>query len=131
MSVVADASPLIFMAKVRRLDLVQRLLGNDIRLAYSVRRETLAHEADPAESSVLEAFFAHCSVEEVRHQRRFAIALSRADNDTLTLAVRCRASILLCDDRLLRAMAETEGIRPLGTRHAKGASLKDRNETTC
>ena len=115
MTAVADASPLIFLAKVRRLDLVEKLLGKDIRVARSVRGEILAHGADPEETRILEAFLARCSVEDVRHPRRFALALSRADNDCLTLAVRCRATAILCDDRLLRLTAETEGIRPIGT----------------
>ena len=115
MSVVSDASPLIFLAKVRRLDLMQKVLGNDVRVTQSVRNETLLHKVDPEEARILEAFFALCAVEDVRPQRRFALALSRADNDTLSLAVRCRAAMLVCDDRLLRAMAEAEGIRPLGT----------------
>jgi len=131
--VVVDASPLIFLAKVRRLDLVQRLLGSDVRVAHSVREETLAPGADPAEREALELFFGRCSVEVVRSQRRFAVALSRADNDTLTLAVRRRAATLVCDDRLLRLMAEAEGIRPLGTLglilRAMGEGVLSRSET--
>ena len=115
MKVVADTSPLIFLAKIRRLDLVPRLLGNDIRVARSVSMEALARETYPEEGRILEAFFDSCSVEEVRHQRRFALALSRADNDTLTAAVGWPADILLCDDRLVRMTAETEGVKTLGT----------------
>lgn len=48
-------------------------------------------------------------------QRRFASAMSRADNEALTLAVRAHADIILCDERAMRIMAESEGVRPLGT----------------
>jgi predicted nucleic acid-binding protein len=41
--------------------------------------------------------------------------MSRADNEAVTLAVRARAGMLLCDDKLTRRMAEAEGIRPLST----------------
>ncbi len=113
--VVADASPLILLAKVRRLDLIGKLWGGDIRVPRSVSDEVLAVGADPVEVEVLKGFLRQCSVETVRRPRRFATAMSRADNEVLTLAVRVGATILLCDDKLTRRMAEAEGIRPMGT----------------
>ena len=41
MIVVADASPLIFLAKIRRLALIHRLLGRDVRLPTLIRDEYL------------------------------------------------------------------------------------------
>ena len=41
--------------------------------------------------------------------------MSEADNEALTLAVRQRADVILCDERAMRLMAKAEGIRPLGT----------------
>jgi predicted nucleic acid-binding protein len=115
MIVVADASPLIFLAKVRRLDLIYALLGADILVPVAVREELLPAGVDRAEEVVLEAFLATCRVETVRRPRRFASVMSRADNAALTLAIRRRAAYILCDERAMRRMAETEGIRPLGT----------------
>lgn len=115
MIVVADASPLIFLAKVRRLELIVKLWGLDIRAPRSVADEVLAFGADPVEVEVLEAFLRQCRVETVRQPRRFASAMSHADNEALTLAVRVDAGLLLCDDKLTRRMAEAEGIRPMGT----------------
>ncbi len=115
MIVVADASPLIFLAKVRKLDLVCGLLGRDIRLPRAVHREVVAPGIDAVERETLESFLAHCRIEAVPRPRRFASCMSAADNAALTLAVRCRAGILLCDERATRIVAEAEGIRPLGT----------------
>ena len=115
MIVVADASPLIFMAKVRQLELVRQLLGRDIRLPRAVYTEVMAPGIDPAERDVLETFLASCTIEAVARPRSFASAMSAADNAALTLAIRRKADILLCDERVTRMMAETEGIRPLGT----------------
>ena len=114
MKVVVDASPAIFLAKIRCLDWVQALFGPDIRVAPAVREEALPPRVDAAEASALEAFFAACSVVPVR-RRSFSSAMSGADNETLALAVQCRADLLLCDDRILRLMTEAEGIRPIGT----------------
>lgn len=115
MTVVADASPLIFLAKVRRLELIGYLWGADIRVPGSVAREVLAVGTDPVEVDVLNGFLRQCRVEKVRQPRRFATAMSQADNEVLTLAVRMGAHLILCDDKLTRRMAEAEGIRPIGT----------------
>ena len=115
MIVVADASPIIFLGKIRRLDLVHRLLGRDIRVPRAVCRELLVAGMDPVETEGIEGFLGTCRIESVRNPRRFAAAMSAADNAALTLAVRTKADFLLCDERTTRTMAEIEGVRPLGT----------------
>jgi len=115
MIVVADASPLIFLAKVRQLALVDQLLGADVRVPCAVYAEVMVQDSDPAEQRALESFLAGCMIEEVMEPLSFASAMSAADNEALTLAVRAGADYLLCDERLTRTMAEAEGIRPLGT----------------
>ncbi len=115
MIVVADASPLIFLSKVRRLGVVRSLLGDDIRVPKQVRDEILAPRIDAVEKHELTVFLEYCTVKVVRSPRRFASAMSVADNAALTLALRCHADFLLCDERVTRLMAETEGVRPLGT----------------
>ena len=72
MIVVADASPLIFLAKIRRLDRVHVLLGRDIRIPKAVRDEVVARPLDPAEEHVLNLFLDVCRVETVRRPRTFA-----------------------------------------------------------
>jgi predicted nucleic acid-binding protein len=115
MIVVADASPLIFLGKVRRLDLLQTVLGTELHVPESVYEELFLPTVDPAEAEYLACLLKTCTVDAVRQPRRFALAMSRADNDALTLALRLKAEFLLCDDRITRLAAETEGIRPLGT----------------
>ncbi len=72
MIVVADASPLIFLAKLKRLELIPRLLGHDIRVPRRVYREVLGPRVESVERSVLELFFSGCSIEVVRRPRRYA-----------------------------------------------------------
>jgi hypothetical protein len=115
MIVVADASPLIFLAKIRRLDLIPALLGSDIRVPRAVYKELFVSRMDPAEEGILRPFLDTCRIEAVERPRSFASAMSAADNAVLTLAVRYKAEFLLCDERITRRMAEAEGIRPLGT----------------
>jgi len=115
MIIVADASPIIFLAKVRRLDLIHELLGEDIRIPRVVCKKLVVPGVDPVEKETITDFLANCRVEPVQKPRRFATAMSVADNAALTLAIRSKADFLLCDERVTRAMAEMEGIRPLGT----------------
>jgi predicted nucleic acid-binding protein len=115
MIVVADASPLIFLGKLRCLNLLHELFGRDIRIPRAVRDEVLCKGIDPIEEEVLQEFLGTCRVETVAHPKRFARAMSRADNEALTLALRCRADRLLCDESATRLMAEAEGVRPVGT----------------
>ena len=115
MIIVADSSPLIFLSKIRRLALVRSVFGRDVRVPQAVVRELLTPDVDPVEKDVIESFLERCSVESVRSPRHFAKAMSAADNAALTLALRSKADFLLCDDRIVRAMAEIEGVRPMGT----------------
>lgn len=133
MIVVADASPLIFLNKLRQLELLHRLLGDDIRIPTVVRDEVLPPDLDPIEAESLASFVAACTIDPVRRPRQFARAMSAADSAALTLALRVGADVLLCDERLTRIVAETEGIRPLGTLgvllKAHRADLLSREET--
>ncbi len=115
MTVVADASPLIFLGKIRRLALIHRVLGGDVVVPQQVRDEVLARPLDPAESDELHRFLATVRMERVDSPRVFAAGMSRADNAAMTLAVRLEADLLLADDRTVRRLAAVEGIRPLGT----------------
>lgn len=81
MTLVADASPLIFLGKVRRLALIDRVLGGDVVVPQQVR---------DAESDELHRFLAAVRMERVDSPRVFAAGMSRADNAAMTLAVRLK-----------------------------------------
>lgn len=121
MIIVADASPLIFLAKIGQLALIAHLFPGKHLVPHSVRTEVLSAPISPAEELALQTFLKSCHIEAVPKPRRYATALSRADNEVLTLALRRRASYLLSDDRLLRQLAVGEGLRPMG---ALGILLK-------
>ncbi len=115
MVVVADASPLIFLAKLRQLGIVFRVLGRDVRIPKRVVDEILAPGIDPAEARELERFIDACAIETVRRPRSFASGMSQSDNAALMLAIRSKADVLLCNERMTRLMATAEGVRPMGT----------------
>lgn len=115
MLIVADSSPLIFLGKIRKLVLIKQVFAAEILVPRSVRDEVLAPPLEPVEASELQRFIATCKVETVARPTRFAAAMSRADNDAVTIAVRRSADFLLADDHLVREVALTEGVRPVGT----------------
>jgi predicted nucleic acid-binding protein len=115
MTVVADASPLIFLGKIGQLELIPALFNGAVWIPSSVRDEVLAPPGSPAETRMLRAFLDRCEVVKVSHPTHFSSAMSHADNDALTLALRKHADLLLTDERLLRDMAVIEQIRPIGT----------------
>lgn len=114
MIVVADASPLIFLGKLEQLELLNELFPSPILVPTLVRDEILAPPLPPDQRLALERFLEGVSIEEPT-QKPAVPGLSRADNAVLGLALAKRADRLLADDRILRRVAQVEGLRPLGT----------------
>jgi len=112
--VVLDASPIIFLGKLGRLNLVKKLLGGNLHLVQSVRNEVAVPFAGSG-ADWLDTFLDACTVHQIRRRSVNRGSLSRADAESITLAKKLPADIILADDRLLRRVAEMEGIRPLGT----------------
>jgi len=132
MILVADAAPLIFLAKINQLSLLSELFNAEIFLPSAVSKEILGPEAPPDEERLLTAFLSGCKIVNLRKPVSFAQALSFADNCILTLASREGAEIVLSDDRLLRKTAVIEGFRVIGTlgillRATKNSILKAEN----
>ena len=56
MIIVADASPVIFLGKIRRLPLISRLLKGTILVPELIADEIMASPISPAEARVLGRF---------------------------------------------------------------------------
>ncbi len=115
MILVADAAPLIFLAKINQLSLLTELFNTEIFVPSAVSKEILGPEVPPDEERLLTAFLSGCKVVNLRKPVSFAQALSFADNCILTLASREGPAIVMSDDRLLRKTAVIEGFRVIGT----------------
>ena len=129
MTLVADAAPLIFLAKINQLSLLTELFKAEILVPSAVNKEILGPEVPPDEERVLTAFLSGCKVVNLRKPIKFAQALSFADNCILTVATRQGAAMVLSDDRLLRKTAVIEGFGVIGTlgvllRASKNSLLK-------
>ena len=113
-TVVCDASPLIFLAKLNRLELIPRVLDAEVCVLRCVADEVLGAGAGPVERQRLLAFLESVGVVEFEPPAEPAGALSRCDRATLAWAIENRIDWLLADERLLRRIAEEKGIAVIG-----------------
>jgi predicted nucleic acid-binding protein len=113
-TIVCDASPLIFLAKLNRLDVLPQVLEGEIFVLRCVVNEVLTESAGSVERKRLDEFFASAEVVDFAVAEESAGALSRSDRSTLAWAIENGADWLLADERLLRRVATEEGIAVIG-----------------
>jgi predicted nucleic acid-binding protein len=112
---VADASPLIFLAKLDLLRLLDGVFPGPVLIPQSVRHELSSPQVPPAEVRRLRRFLRDCQAVRVADAEFASAALSRADREVLALACRKRPTAVLTDDALVRRVALAEGLRVAGT----------------
>jgi len=115
MILICDASPLIFLAKLGRLDLIRLLLADRVVVLRCVAEEVLGDRASFGERVALTSFLASVETVDFDESNFGSQTLSASDRSTLTYAVKHRADLLLADERLLRRIAAEEGIATIGT----------------
>lgn len=115
MILIADAAPVIFLAKIERLALIGNLFDAQVLVPAIVEEELVGGVIPPDEERLLTAFLATCRIIEVADPDIHAKSLSLADNSVLTLAKNEHADWVLSDDRLLRRVAAMDGLRTIGT----------------
>ena len=131
MIVVCDASPLIFLAKLNRLDLILPLLGPEVVVLQCVATEvTESGKAGEIELRRLNGFLKSVRIVEFNESAYSPGRLSASDRQTLTYAVQQRADWLLADERLMRRIATEEGLATIGTLGLLAAAAKNGLVTT-
>ncbi len=113
MIVVSDTSPLVNLAAVRRLDLLQQLYGQVI-IPQVVYDEIVAGAPQPGSSEVKFSWI------EVRRATLRSLTaslrmeLDEGEAEAIALATELNADLLLLDERKGRAVATRMGIRFIG-----------------
>jgi predicted nucleic acid-binding protein len=115
MILVADASPLIFLAKLNRLELIRPLFGKNILVPQLVVDEVMLPTLPPDEELALQRFFEKATIEKIHPTKKKSLSLSVADMAVYDLAAERKADFILTDDRLLRRLLIAEKLVPLGT----------------
>jgi predicted nucleic acid-binding protein len=122
--VIADASPLIALTKMRRLELLPAVYG-DVRIAPAVRRETLDDGRKIAAPGVdlIELALDEGAIGLLRLTAREKSAAERilktsrlhaGEAESLALA-RSRKALVMLDDREARMLAAALGVSCVGT----------------
>jgi len=116
-TLVADAGPLIALARVRRLHLLNELFMS-VLVPPEVHRELRIDENRPGSRSLGEAlddgWLSVATLASGRESAFVSRALDRGESEAIRLAEE-RAAILLIDDRRGRAAARRRALRIVGT----------------
>ncbi len=113
--VVADACPIIFLAKLNRLALLAALFPGTVLIPETVRLEVETESIPQPERERIREFLKGCQIVAVRNPQFRSAALSLADRCVLTLAGKHAKSVVLTDDALVRRVAVAEGLSVAGT----------------
>src|SRR5579864_6255124 len=114
--IVADASVLIFLGKIRRLSLLQGLWKGPFYISDSVKNEVLPPSLDSEERDYLTQELRSFKVlSPSRQQPKGSGALSQSDWSVVHLAQQIHAELVLVDERALRNLLAGLGLDVLGT----------------
>lgn len=113
--IICDASPLILLAKVGRLDLL-RALAEEVWIPAAVWREAVTNAPGRPEAALIARDFS-CMVEspDAELEAAFRLQVDAGEAAALALAARNRHACLLMDDARGRALAELSKFRCIGT----------------
>lgn len=112
MPVVSDASPLILLAKIRRLDLLKKLYS-EVLIPKEVKEEVTKQEVPPIISGIREGWIKVKEVElssEVKEMGR-ELGLHEGEIYALSLALHANVKQVLADDKLEELVLEFWGYR--------------------
>ncbi len=115
MKIVADASPVIFLGKLRRLSLLNDLFKGPFYFSHFVRNEILSERLSLTEKDYLEKVLHPWKVVSVDNLPKTKGALSISDSSVVHLSHQVHADLVLADDRALRNTLQAHRFKVLGT----------------
>ncbi len=113
--IICDASPLILLAKVGRLDLL-RALAVEIWIPSAVWKEAVLNGAGRPEAAVIARELSCLGQSpDIELEAAFRLQVDAGEAAALALAARNRHACLLMDDARGRALAELNKLNCIGT----------------
>jgi predicted nucleic acid-binding protein len=116
MKVVSDATPLIHLAAIGRLDLLKELF-QEILIPEEVYEEVVLHGRDrPGSVEVCEAdWISRCHVPNKAVLQALQTTLGAGEAACIALASSISADVVILDDKLARLHALSQGLKVTGT----------------
>ena len=113
--IVADATPLIYLAKVNRLELLD--IFDEVIIPYEVKAEVVdAGKANNTDAYSIEKLLnTTIKVKQVQKFLDIPIAIHKGEKAVISLAKELRIDEVLMDDKIARNAAELLGLKPRGT----------------
>ena len=113
-TVLCDASPIIFLAKLNQLELIAPVLDGNVVVLECVVREVLSERAGPVELQRLRQWLKGVRIVNYQGSLFPSEALSQSDQSSLAWAVEQQVDWLVADERLLRRFAGDQKIPVIG-----------------
>ena len=117
-ALVCDASPLIFLAKIKELELLREVLigkGGQIVVLECVVTELRLDAFPSTQRELLEDFLSECEIIVFDDSDYPSMTLSLQDRRTLNYCIKSQPTLLLTDDLKLRSIARANDLRVTGT----------------
>lgn len=116
MKVITNTSPLLLLAKIRRLDLLRQLF-DEILIAGAVYEEInakLAHETKEI-NVLIQTKALHLRIARADIVKNLPVDLGKGERETIALAIETNADLVIMDDQEGRRLACKQGLSITGT----------------
>lgn len=114
MTVVSNASPLIALAAINSLDLLQALYGS-IHIPEEVYTEVVIRGQSPAAAiATIPWIVRHVITDRQSVARLRTAGLDQGESEAIALALELSANLLIVDERLARSIARQHGLKITG-----------------
>ncbi len=113
---VADASPIIFLAKIKKLELLQKIC-KEVILPKEVYDEICGKESEEI------PYIRSINLKIIQPKKALCLGLGKGEEVSIALALEKKA-VLIIDDHQARAIATSFGLKTIGTLGILLAMLK-------
>lgn len=108
MIVVSNASPIIFLCKIKKLDSLFKLY----KTVYIPKK--VFEELSKQEDDYFKSYLPYFKIEKIE-EKLLSFQLHEGESEAINLAIRKKADLILLDDKKARIVAKSIGIKIKGT----------------
>lgn len=116
MKVVVNATPIIALSRIRKLELLHKIYGK-VFIAKEVFAETVEFARGKPDVGAIKSssFLEVTEVKNILGVEMLLTELDRGESETIVLAKEINADLVIMDEKLGREIAESKGLKITGT----------------